>query len=1281
MAAPEIGVLLPIRLETRFVRDGSPPRWRLRVRVIPDAVSISNHDELATGAELDAVERMWRAAGGQGLESATGRRAWRELVAAVGAERAAWLARTFPPVSGAGGEITITRPSQMRTDMRAPKVMGLPPKLEIWLARGGQPPAQAAKLTVLEDEIDLDLDKPSSTKQPWWTSFTEAVRVGLAAQIDLGTQAPDDIDAIYVVGIGGGDPGPLLAAQADSGRLGIVPPGSATNTVNGEAAISMGGADDWRRLVPVGPTGQAGTVAVSTALAGAPLLRGVIGGEPDHRPVNRALVGALWPALWGHSLANVWGVDSAADELGLWAADNLVPEGPLPSLRIENQPYGLLPATSLRRWQVAPGDPAIEERLVPLVRGLVDTWAAAAERQAAQQQGGGLRDLVRNPTAARYAFRWMVPTTLAHALAFRFNQPVAAAELDTWWTGQARQTPRLDPEAAPARQLVSVGWSHDVEVRLVEPADLPQGTTAGKGLSRLAGASVTELLAAGSADGQGSAPPPWGTSLMTELARHSLLASSAAVARRVAAQPRALVDPVSADVRTATETEVWATRLQPPDLARRSDPAVGVRRNVVEGLNTLATQDLTDVDRGLRAALETATSRLDPWVTAVAWRRLQAMAAAPRSLGVYGWVDAPRPQGAGDHRFMLAPSMEQAAVTAVLRDRNLHDPDGDRWQMNLVSNSISGAIRLADSTREGNHPTESLGQMVEAIVSRPDVIDRLRDAFPTIRVFLRADFRVRRVCNGAAVLDAAVNRPDDLRQLGVRAGQVTALQELAAAVDALADLHVAEAVYGMVKGRTADVALATTAAGGQAPPPAFDVVRTPRSGRVVNTVAVVVLPNAPKPTAARPSPAALADPAVAAYVDGRAGGPSTPAWTWTTLDAAGHPLGKVTLAQVGLRPCDTAGLGTTNLRAVVRDVSGAAGLGPDDPPGHAVVRSLAAALAGVPALPEDVGAEPDPAEAVATELGGRYDAVHDAAVAAAADARAAAGPTATDATRRRALGRIARWGITPLAGETADAAIGALTDRLVRAAEVLERRVAEAPETLAGASVSVLASSIGALVAPEGPWPVFARLPAKAFTGVRAEAASGGQAPRLDPHWLETVAPVRPALARLEAVQLDQRIRSGGQPLRAWSNRPGDPWQTVAPPQSDLEVVRASRLLAAFGPPSVLPPRPNATTAGTVAVGVVDRFGETIPDAEHISSVAFSHDLPPARAPQAVVLAVPPQVDQELSPDVLVDIVAEVRALTRARMANTTQMGAATRALHLAALPASGRTGVRLGLP
>jgi hypothetical protein len=54
-------------------------------------------------------------------------------------------------------------------------------------------------------------------------------------------------------------------------------------------------------------------------------------------------------------------------------------------------------------------------------------------------------------------------------------------------------------------------------------------------------------------------------------------------------------------------------------------------------------------------------------------------------------------------------------------------------------------------------------------------------------------------------------------------------------------------------------------------------------------------------------------------------------------------------------------------------------------------------------------------------------------------------------------------------------------------------------------------------------------------------------------------------------------------------------------------------------------------------------------------------------------------VDEELTAAVLVDIVAEVRALARARMADASDMGPATGSLHLAAVPASGRVGVELG--
>jgi hypothetical protein len=166
-------------------------------------------------------------------------------------------------------------------------------------------------------------------------------------------------------------------------------------------------------------------------------------------------------------------------------------------------------------------------------------------------------------------------------------------------------------------------------------------------------------------------------------------------------------------------------------------------------------------------------------------------------------------------------------------------------------------------------------------------------------------------------------------------------------------------------------------------------------------------------------------------------------------------------------------------------------------------------------------------------------------------------------------------------------------------------------------------------------------------------------------------------MARLEAVQLGERLRTGGRPLRAWTNQPGDPWQTAAATADSAPGPR--RLVAVFGPVSVLPSRPTANTAGIVAAAVIDHFAETIPGIEHTASVTFPHDLPTARAPQAVLLAVPPAVDQPLTTEVLVDIVAEVRALARARMAGAASVGAAASSLHLAAMPAAGRGAVDLG--
>ena len=1272
MTAPVVGVLIPMRLETRFLDRGGVRGWSLRVRVVPEAVSISNHDDTPSALELDAVEAMWREAGSANLESSKGRPAWQGLARLVGAERAAWLARTFPPVVAPNGDISISRPGQLRTDMRAPQLHGLPPTMELWLARGGQPPRLAATLTPVIADITVDLDDPDSTLQPWWTSFAEAVRVGMAAEIDLGTAVPDDIDALYLVGIGGGDPGTLLTAQADGGRLGMIAPGSATNSVNGEPAVSLGDTDTWRKIARVRAAQQAGTNTVRVAMGGPSRLPAVVGGENEHRSLNSSLVGALWPALWGHALGNIWADGSLADDLGVWAAQNLVPEGPLPSMRIDTQPYGLLPATSLRRWQAATGDPAIEERLVPLVNALVETWAAAAERLAASPSNS-LTGLVRNPVATSYAWRWMLPTELVAAVAFRYADPIAKNDINGWWDRQS-PTARLAPGTPPTRRLVATGWARTVNLSLVQPSDLPAGTDLAAGLSQLAAATVPELISAGSGGTDTHGSPQWGRSVLTELARHALLASAATVARNVAGQPRALVEPLAADARTASQVETWASQLQPADLRRRGDAAVTVHNNVRAGLGSLAGHRSDNIERALRSLLETATDRIDPWATAIAWRRLQSLAAAPRTLGAYSWVDAPRPrEPATDHRFLLAPSKDQGAVAAMLRDRAVNDPDAAQWAVDLTSNAVRGALRLAGETREGSHPADTLGRMVERTIGRPDVIDRLRDAFPITTGSGLRESRVRRACNGAAVLEAAGSSPANLQQLGVSAAQLTALADLAAAVDALADLHLAEAALGVVKHRPSLVSASSSAAAGESPPPQFTFPDTPTSGVAVDSIAIVVLPDASAPTGGSPSPAAIADPAVAGFLDERGGSASGPQWTWTRLDAAGQPAGPVTLADIGLRPCDTVGLGIGNLRDTVIAVSGAAALGAQDPGGPAVVRVLAAALAGVPADVADVG---DAAEspAAATNLAARYAALRSAAAAAIVAARAATAAGASDQARRRELGRLARWGITPMSADTSGASLAEL---LADAADVLDRRISAMPAQMAGAAVSELTDAIAALVGAEVGYPVFSRLQAALFAGVQAEPTSAGQAPRLDPDWLETVAAVRPAMARLEAAQLGERLRTGGRPLRAWTNQPGDPWQTAATTADSTP--GPSRLVAVFGPAGVLPSRPTANTAGFVAAAVIDHFAETIPGIEHTASVAFPHDLPTARAPQAVLLAVPPEVEQPLTTGVLVDIVSEVRALARARMAGAVSVGAAASSLHLAAMPAAGRGAVDLG--
>src|SRR5712691_6140548 len=134
--------------------------------------------------------------------------------------------------------------------------------------------------------------------QTWWLSFQRSIDLGLGAIIDLGDHA-DDIDVLYVVGLGAEAPDKLFAAHGATGTLAVVPPGTPTNTVAGAPAADLGRDPDvWRRMAwQTGLTQPAARELEVALTGGAASLAPLPGGEVDVRGPAETLVTALWTAL------------------------------------------------------------------------------------------------------------------------------------------------------------------------------------------------------------------------------------------------------------------------------------------------------------------------------------------------------------------------------------------------------------------------------------------------------------------------------------------------------------------------------------------------------------------------------------------------------------------------------------------------------------------------------------------------------------------------------------------------------------------------------------------------------------------------------------------------------------------------------------------------------------------------------------------------------------------------------------------------------------------------
>jgi len=1200
-----VEVLAPLRIETRFIADAAAG-WTLKLRVYPDDFSLGRVPAPPIDKELEVLEEVVNTIP-PGMPEAMEIAAFRSAAAALGARRAWWLWRTATATADEGaGPVRRVTATASAPELSIGVPYGLPDALDVWIVFANNARRRVATLQPQAAEIAKDLQHDELMPQPsntlprlWWLDYERAIQVGLAADIALTSAEAFAIATLVVVGSGSTPVAELITAHAASGRLAPIAQGTPTNTVAGEPTAALGeDPETWVDLLATNAADQASTASLLNAFGVPPAewdnLLPLPNGDLHHLQLGKAAVRGLWPLLWGRALRDVVGSMGHEPELAEWAAAHLAVQGPLPAIRVGDQPYGVLPTSLFAAWRDDPDDAsdlcALEQSILEWTRpwrtGAAAAVAARSNVLGSSPAVGASSDQLlwlqgRHAPSAYWRVRPVLDLAVLQAIEIQHGYSLSVAtEYDLATAKAWRGIPYPWAQVAPAGPRCHVpGPPHDGEVLIdVDPPNQVMRPDFQRVL-----AMIREHPGTLYRNGERV------LGLLGHLIRETMIAARAVVASAwrdasTATPPDpALIDrarriPMDENFNTLVleGTDAVVNDLgQLGGLGKSVATWFGSVQAACEFLVKRCESDTDGAMRAVKATLDTASFRVDPWLMGVAHRRLLRLAHdnVPFLLGAYGWVDAPRPWRDGDPDVLRpgpttagllhAPSHAQAQVAAVLRDAAVNNPADQRWDLDLDSEKVRRSIAFGERVRLGVHPFEALGLEVEAVVGDPNFIRLLRTRYPTVASEPLAPGELndptRRVCDGMQVLDAA--RAGTL-PAGLPAQLAMELEPLRALLDTYADLLLIEGVHALVTRSPEAGGAAMEAAAGLSTPPELRGIRTPREATTIEISCWALLPaEDPDPDAELDPdlhPVLAADPAFAALVgaDALIERDNPAAARGTELlggsEAAGMPL-------------------TRHAELVKRMIANLKTR-------RTTVKQLA--LSALDLLPAGVDEE---------------------------------------TLKRLDL----QWGLQlhPLAPDWTT------EDRRDQGISQLQERIKAGTSDDVPATVTALQANIRSLVARPD-LPVLAIVKSNGLpTGWNAPVGNGA----LDRDWLEIVAAVHPRLAVLEAHQL-----TAAQPWPAsLIAADGKAWSTRNP-------------VDVFYGPGV------TSGASSIAVALLDSWVDSVPSRKHTTQAAFGFNAPKARAPQAVLLAVPPDVDVPLADAALLDTVLEVRETALARAARPT---------------------------
>jgi hypothetical protein len=414
-------LLLPVRLETRFGQ-GANGQNELWVRIYPDDVAVETHEAALTEDEIEAGRVYWARALSPGghFDEDGARGAWRALVDRYGAPRAAWIVKSMRPTDS-----LVPTPDQRQASWTLPpRVRVMPDRFVVLTYKDkghppthvqvgnpipdplivGPDPLQLSGRIVQDTEGRLTLEGPMQ----WLVDFDRAVEAGMGVRIPISQEEAQaqsgGFDQVFVLGLrlssdavdGQARFECLLDSHHHTDGLSLLPIGAPTkntetarsgyNSSRSEEEASFDVEDVRKELKPFQPTNDPFARTDVQRLAEAlgiryETLQHIGASDQCDGAEARAMRAALWQATILYVIKEMLDPSIKDELLGsvrTFFVDYVSARGTLSTVRVGNQPYGILPITAFSKWRPTPDEHTqilILKELYNALKNMEATWA------------------------------------------------------------------------------------------------------------------------------------------------------------------------------------------------------------------------------------------------------------------------------------------------------------------------------------------------------------------------------------------------------------------------------------------------------------------------------------------------------------------------------------------------------------------------------------------------------------------------------------------------------------------------------------------------------------------------------------------------------------------------------------------------------------------------------------------------------------------------------------------------------------------------------------------